>query len=283
MRGWLILALLLLSACQSMAPSVVDQPAGEIRDLHTGQSLNAQVLAERLAGASRLIVGEQHDNPDHHQIQLWLLQVLARHRAQGSVLLEMLTPDQRARIDQVRALTVARWPADLPEALAWQSGWDWNLYGPLVRYALVQPYPLLAANLESAEIRRIYKQTPALSGTRSNAAAVKDELLAQIRNSHCGLLPDSQMPAMLAVQQQRDRRMAERLLAAPAPAVLLAGAYHARLDVGVPVHVQDLGEHPAPVVLMLAEKGAEVSSESADYVWYTATRPVQDYCAQMRQ
>lgn len=88
---------------------------------------------------------------------------------------------------------------------------------------------------------------------------------------------------MLAVQQQRDRQMAEQLLAAPAPALLFAGAYHARLDIGVPLHVQDLGEHSAPVVVMLAEKGAVVSSASADYVWYTAARPVQDYCAQMRQ
>lgn len=283
MRGILILTLLLLGACQNMAPSAVDPPAGVIRDLHSGQRLSAQTLVERLAEAPRLIIGEQHDNPDHHHAQLWLLQALAQRRAQGSVLLEMLTPDQQVRVDEVHALSAARWPADLPASLAWQSGWDWNLYGPIVRYALAQPYPLLAANLDSTDIRRIYKQAPAVSGARSNTAAVKNELLAQIRESHCGLLPETRMPAMLAVQQQRDRQMAERLLAAPAPALLLAGAYHARLDIGVPVHVQDLGERSAPVVVMLAEKGAEVSSASADYVWYTAARPAQDYCAQMRQ
>ncbi|WP_347928874.1 ChaN family lipoprotein [Pseudomonas helvetica] len=283
MRGILILALLLLVSCQNMAPSAVDQPAGVIRDLHSGQRLSAQALVERLAGAPRLIVGEQHDNPDHHHAQLWLLQALSQRRTQGSVLLEMLTPDQQARVDEIHALDTARWPADLPAALAWQSGWDWNLYGPIVRFALAQPYPLLAANLDSTDVRRMYKQAPAVSGTRSNAPAVRNELLAQIRESHCGLLPESRMPAMLAVQQQRDRQMAEQLLAAPAPALLFAGAYHARLDIGVPLHVQDLGEHSAPVVVMLAEKGAVVSSASADYVWYTAARPVQDYCAQMRQ
>ncbi|MCU1750983.1 ChaN family lipoprotein [Pseudomonas sp. 6D_7.1_Bac1] len=282
MRGILILALLLLGACQNLTPRAVDQPSGVIRDLHTGQRLSAQALVERLAGAPRLIVGEQHDNPDHHDVQLWLLQALARQRAQGSLLLEMLTSDQQVRVDEVHALSAARWPADLPAALAWQSGWDWNLYGPIVRYALVQPYPLLAANLDSIEVRRIYKQAPAVSGARSNAAAVKLELLAQIRDGHCGLLPERRMPAMLAVQQQRDRQMAMRLLAAPAPAVLFAGGYHARLDIGVPVHVQDISEHPAPVVVMLAEKGAVVSLASADYVWYTASRPVQDYCAQLR-
>ena len=112
---------------------------------------------------------------------------------------------------------------------------------------------------------------------------MKDELLKQVSDSHCGLLPESQMPAMLAVQQQRDRRMAERLLAAPTPSLLFAGAYHARKDVGVPVHVLDLGEPQAPAVLMLAEQGSEVTPAMADYVWYTPAMPPQDYCAQMRK
>ena len=279
MRGILMLALLMLSACQhvSTPPPVV----GEIRDLRSGQTLTAEELVARLETPSRLIVGEQHDNRDHHALQLWLLQSLGERRAQGSLLLEMLTPDQQLRVDDVRHASTP--PADLPDALAWQSGWDWNLYGPIVRFALTQQYPLLAANLDTLEVRAVYATPPTLSGSRSNAASVKDELLEQVSDSHCGLLPKSQMPAMLAVQQQRDRRMAERLLAAPTPSLLFTGAYHARKDVGVPIHVLDLGEPQAPMVLMLAEQGSEVTPAMADYVWYTPATPPQDYCAQMRK
>jgi len=279
MRGILMLALLMLSACQhvSTPPPVV----GEIRDLRSDQALTAEELIERLEKSSRLIVGEQHDNRDHHELQLWLLQSLGQRRPQGSLLLEMLTPDQQPRVDDVRHASTP--PADLPGALTWQSGWDWNLYGPIVRFALTQPYPLLAANLDTPEVRAVYVNPPTLSGSRSNAASVKDELLKQVSDSHCGLLPTSQMPAMLAVQQQRDRRMAERLLAAPTPSLLFAGAYHARKDVGVPIHVLDLGEPQAPAVLMLAEQGSEVTPAMADYVWYTPATPPQDYCAQMRK
>jgi len=88
---------------------------------------------------------------------------------------------------------------------------------------------------------------------------------------------------MLAVQQQRDRRMAERLLSASAPAVLLAGAFHVRKDLGVPLHLSDLGAKDGNVVLMLAEVGKTVSAESADYVWYTAAQPEQDHCAKLRR
>jgi uncharacterized iron-regulated protein len=279
MRGILLLAVLLLSACQHV--SVPPPVSADIRDLRTGQTLTAQELIERLAKPSRLIVGEQHDNRDHHQLQLWLLQSLGEQRPQGSLLLEMLTPDQQSRVDDVRHITPP--PENLPAALAWQQGWDWDLYGPIVRFALTQPYPLLAANLDNLEVRAVYAKPPTLSGARSNAASVKEVLLAQISDSHCGLLPASQMPAMLAVQQQRDRRMAERLLAAPTPSLLFVGAYHARKDVGVPIHVLDLGQAQAPVVLMLAEQGGEVTAAMADYVWYTPASPPKDYCAQMRQ
>lgn len=278
MRLILILALSVLTACQSIAPPPV---SGRIQDLHTGQAVTPQALVERLATASRVVVGEKHDNRDHHALQRWLLQALAGPRAQGSLLLEMLTPHQQPRIDAVRQLSAL--PKDLPGALDWSPGWDWSLYGPVVEFALTQNYPLLAANLDTAEIQRFYRQAPGLSGAHVNAAPVKEALLEQIRESHCGLLPESQMPAMLAVQQQRDRRMAERLLGAPTPALLVAGAWHGRKDVGVPLHTLDLGASEAPIVLMLAEEGSEVTSTMADYVWYTPATPPQDYCAQMRE
>jgi uncharacterized iron-regulated protein len=275
---WLM-AVLVLAGCQhAVAPAPFN---GEIRDLRSGQVLTAQQLLTRLAEPEQLIIGEQHDNADHHAVQLWVLRSLGEQRPQGSLLLEMLTPDQQPRIDQVHQSITP--PADLPGALAWQDGWDWNLYGPIVRFALTQPYPLLAANLNSAEIRTVYRNPPVLKGQRSNVESVKTVLLEQISDSHCGLLPESQMPAMLAVQQQRDRRMAERLLAAPAPSILLAGAWHARKDVGVPLHVVDLGATETPTVLMLAEQGAEVTATMADYVWYTPATPKQDYCEQMRK
>lgn len=279
MRGLWLLAVLWLAGCQHVAapPPII----GEIRDLHSGEVLTAQQLLTRLAVPSRVIIGEQHDNADHHAAELWLLRSLGEQRQQGSLLLEMLTPDQQPKVDMVRQS--AQSPKDLVAALAWEDGWDWNLYGPIVRFALAQPYPLLAANLDSSEIRTFYGNPPVLQGKRSNAQSVRNTLLGQIGDSHCGLLPASQMPAMLAVQQQRDRRMAERLLVAPTPSLLLAGAWHARKDVGVPLHAVDLGANPVPTVLILAEQGAEVTAAMADYVWYTPAAPKRNYCEEMRK
>ncbi|WP_433770080.1 ChaN family lipoprotein [Pseudomonas putida] len=294
MRILLLCLFSLLVACQSrdaFPPPAAIAPEGRehaelgvIRELASGRTLTPQELVERLAIAPRVLVGEQHDNPDHHALQLWLLRELAKQRAQGSLLMEMLNPDQQARVDAAQAATRAgQPPADPYQALSWQANWDWGVYGALVTYALRQPYPLLSANLDRAQIMQIYKQRPTLSGTASTTEQVQATLLEDIRDSHCGLLPETLMPSMLAVQQQRDRRMAERLLAAPTPALLLAGAFHVRKDLGVPLHLEDLGAGQGNAVLILAEAGRTVTAENADYVWFTAAQPAQDHCAGLRR
>ncbi|MBV6288723.1 ChaN family lipoprotein [Pseudomonas aegrilactucae] len=296
LRGSVLLLLAaVVCGCQAGAqlPALPELPAwqspqgredarlGQIQDLRTGQLLSPAQLVERLAAATRVLVGEQHDNPDHHALQLWLLRALEQRRPQGSVLLEMLEPAQQGRVDTVKAHTAL--PADLQQALGWPAGWDWNLYGPIVRHALAQPYPLLAANLDRSEVREIYRQKPTLEGPRSTAQGVTAALLEQVREGHCGLLPESQMPAMLAVQQQRDRRIAQQLMQAPAPAMLLAGAYHVRKDMGVPLHLEDLGAASGTEVVMLAQVGAAVEPGMADFVWFTAALVKRDYCADLRK
>lgn len=290
LSGLLILLSLVLSGCQASLPDLPAWQAGEgrdsaqlgqIRDLATGEQLTPEQLVAYLAPAPRVLVGEKHDNPDHHALQLWLLRALEARRPQGSLLLEMLQPSQQPLIDAVQGQAVM--PEDLPKALAWQDGWDWQWYGPIVQEALHRQIALLAANLSPEELRQAYRDTPVLQGPRSNAPAVKAALLDQVRAGHCGLLPENQLPAMLAVQQQRDRRIAERVLGAPQPALLLTGSYHARKDLGVPLHLADLGAEGESKVLLLVEVGEKVEPGMADYVWYTAALPEQDYCARLRR
>jgi len=290
LSGFSLCVVLVLGGCQASLPALPawqssegrdDAALGQIHDLASGQVITPAQLVRQLAAVPRVLVGEKHDNPDHHALQLWLMRALQAQRTQGSLLLEMLQPEQQARVDAVEGQ--AQLPNDLPKALGWQEGWDWQLYGPIVREALSSHIPLLAANLTLGEMRQAYRQPTALQGAQSNAPMVKAALLEQVRAGHCNLLPESQLPAMLAVQQQRDRRIAERLLAAPEPALLFTGAYHARKDLGVPLHLADLGAKGESKVLLLAEVGEEVEAGMADYVWYTAATPAQDYCAQLRR
>ena len=280
---------LALSACSSVSPATgaaattTAVPAsaqdvrqlGEIVDLRSGQRVTAEQLLVQLAGAPRVIIGEQHDQLSHHQIEQWLLQQLQAQRPQGSVLLEMLNPDQQAKVDKVKPWLqtdpVVR-PEHVAELLAWQRNWKWEQYGDLVMTVMRAPYPVWSANLDRSEIKQLFVDKPAVQGKHSNLAndgKVHAKLKDIIRVMHDNQIDEPRLDAMLSVQQQRDRRMAERLLAAPAPAVLIAGAYHAHKDLGVPLHVQDLTGGPAPLVLVLAQQGAAVAAPQADFVWFT--------------
>ncbi len=257
---------------------------GQIVDLRSGELVTvAQLLAE-LADASIVLLGEKHDNPDHHALQLWLLQALHAQRAQGSVVMEMLTINQQDTVTQVqRDLRAGTMPQDLPSELDWHKGWDWQQYGTLVSYVLERSYPLLAGNLNRDALMGIYRNPPKLTGTESTRADVTERLSEQIREAHCNKLPEAQLPAMLAVQQQRDRSMAQVLLGAPKPTLLIAGAYHARYDLGVPLHIEDLqgGDEVTQRVLIFAEADQQVAAQSADFVWYTPSVAEQDYCADL--
>lgn len=289
----ILLVMLVLSGCHATLPPLpawqgperLDHAQlGQILDLRAGRLLQPAELVDALAAADQVLIGEQHDNADHHALQLWLLQALERRRPQGSLLLEMLEPGQQAAVNHThRLLAEGDEVESLEEALAWQQGWPWQLYGPLVSYALRQPYPTLTANLDRQEVMYIFRNPPALAGPASDQPAVRAALVEQLRESHCGMLGDDRLPGMLAVQQQRDRRIAESLQRAPRPSLLLAGAFHVRRDLGVPLHLQDIGAAQRTRVLLLAPAGSVVGAHMADYVWFTAAPAEQDYCAQLRE
>ncbi|WP_341707338.1 ChaN family lipoprotein [Halopseudomonas sp.] len=255
-----------------------DPHLGQVWDTRSERWLDAQQLVEVLEGRPRVIVGERHDHPDHHQLQLWLLEQLQARRAQGALVMEMLQPSQQPLVDALQAQPLPA-DAELSAQLQWQPGWDWSLYGPLVRWGLAQPQRLLAANLNRDQLMAFYRDPPALE----YAADTRQTLERIILDSHCGLIELAQVAPMLAIQHGRDQRMAEVLASAPAPALLIAGAYHARRDLGAPLHwQQDWGD--SPVVVLLSEVGSALPvADQADYVWLAPLLPEQDHCEQMRR
>lgn len=273
----MVCSTLLLTACQNQTSSKVISsliPEGSrIQNTRTGASLTPQQLLKVLSDAAMVIVGEEHTHLAHHQIELWLLQNLQQKRPQGSVLLEMITQDQQPAINEAKqtlATDATLSESKIQEAIHWNKGWPWPMYGELVMNGLKGSSPLLSANISRARIKEIYQDPSFPTGEYSSKRAVRAKISDTITLMHGGNIAPEQLTAMLAIQQHRDRFMAEQLLAAPQPALLFVGGYHAAKDVGVSLHIQDLNSPPA-VVLMLSTQGTNVSAAEADYVWYVPT------------
>lgn len=277
LTGWVSMAAAEpLPPWQNALPEQTDR-LGQVLDTASGEWLDAEQLVQRLAPVDHVLVGEQHDNEDHHRLQLWLLQRLHQQRPQASLLLEMLTPSQQSAVDELQQSGRVVPAEQLPERLQWNPGWDWSMYGPIVSWALETELRLGAANLDRADISESYSNPPPVSPRYTESALA--ELQHTIEASHCGQIAEPQLSAMRGIQQQRDVRMAEALATAAVPSMMLAGNFHVRKDVGVPLHL----DGPAPVVVMLHEAGKPLPGpEQTDYLWLTPAAPEKDHCAQWK-
>lgn len=276
----------LLPVWQPVSSNLTPQGAvtGAVRDLRRERWISLDSLLDQLAAAPRVLVGERHDQLAQHLAERWLVEALQARRPQGSVLLEMLSANQQAAVDATRAAVregrLDPASAAVPEALAWQPGWSWQDYGPLLQSLLRIDLPLQAADLDRDEVHRLYAQPQPLSGRLSTAPRVRLLLQGIIAESHCRALPTAQLQAMTALQQQRDRRLAQRLLAAPTPALLITGGWHADRRAGVPRHVADLAPRQQLLVLQLLPEGEPLPPPgSADLVWITPAEHHPDPCA----
>lgn len=180
-----------------------------------------------------LLLGEQHDAPDHQLRHRQVIESLAARKLLAALVLEMA--------EQGRSTAGLAEPASeqqVREALGWNSqAWPWEGYGPAVMAAVRAGVPVLGANLNRERMRS------AMTDAQLDAALAEPVLRRQqeaIRNGHCGLLPETQIAPMARVQIARDRAMAQAVANAAVPGktvVLVAGAGHVDPQLGVPLHL----------------------------------------------
>lgn len=236
-----------------------------------------------------VLLGEVHDNPEHHRLRARWLSDLLRDGRPTTVLFEQM---ERGRDDAVRqAVALQPWNAD---AVARAGGldfdaWGWPLHQPLFIAALTAPHARLAgANLPTPAVRavvrdrRVPADLQALIDTPTWTAALQDRVEQDMNEGHCGILPRTQLAPMALAQRARDAAMAQAMLAVPAGAraVLIAGNGHVRRDLGVPFYLRAAG---VPAVDILAvglletesSAGADAQASAAAQDTQAAAEPVR--------
>src|SRR5438270_12106987 len=117
---------------------------GTIWDVRAGVAITPETLVTRVAARRFVLLGEKHDNPDHHRLQAWVVGALIAAGRRPAIAFEMFRADQAETI----ARHLAALPADahgLGDALDWRhSGWPaWSMYEPIVANALGAKLPLV--------------------------------------------------------------------------------------------------------------------------------------------
>ncbi|HEY7655444.1 MAG TPA: ChaN family lipoprotein [Burkholderiales bacterium] len=284
---------------------LTDHPlVGTIWDVRVGRRAAREALHSALRAARYRLLGEVHDNPDHHALQLECLMALGESGLRPAVAFEQLDRDYDPALQLLLAAGGATAEA-VAEATGFdRKNWGWDLYRPLIETALRYRMPLRAANLSRATAGRIVKSgLDSLGEERASALRIdavwsepRDVVLREIIvEGHCRALPGSIVPGMVLAQRARDATLAEALLdPGPDGAVLIAGNGHMRRDLGVPLYLRQArpGESILSIGLLEVESGmtdpAGYLTGSAgggtqyDFVWFTPRWDRPDPCAKLK-
>jgi len=254
--------------------------ADRIWDVQASAFVTSGELYGRAASARYVILGEMHDNPEHHRLQRAVLEALATRDGPRALAMEQFDSEQQKAIDAAVASG-----ADA-EALADaggfdRKGWNWPLYRPLVAFAREHNWPIVAANLSRTEARAIVAD-PSKSGLPPADAALRQALETELVESHCGKRPDAtRLAGMVEAQRARDARLANSLAAYPT-SVLVTGNGHARRDRGAPLYLPGADLVSIGIVEVDADETMpqDYETQRFDYVWFTPRHARKDPCAQ---
>lgn len=279
--------------------------AGRIWDTRAGRFVTAEQLVAGLVRAHYVLLGERHDNPDHHRVQAALVRALLAAGRRPAVAFEMFTADDARPI--ARHLAAApRDAAGLAAAVDWKrSGWpDWAYYEPIAQAALDAGLPIVAANLAPATVRALAAGDRSALPAGLAARHALDQplpdggeaaLASELYDAHCGHVPMTRMNGMVLAQRARDATLADGMLTAvPDGAVLIAGAAHVRTDRGVPAYLRARapGASIAAVAVLEVREGWTRPRDYAaayggrlpfDWVWFTPRMGDGDPCARFRR
>jgi uncharacterized iron-regulated protein len=264
--------------------------------------VSKQQLLNEIVSNNYILLGETHDNPLHHKYQAWVIRQLHNQGRHVAVAFEMLSPEQ----EEVLKNHDIKSAAQIFDLVDWEkSGWpSREIYQPVFEAALNANDPIVAANISRNDLTQIVMQGEAQvpeaikAQLNDNPMSKQAEamLRTEIEESHCRMLPESMVPAMMLGQRVRDAVIANSLVANKQKdgIVLIAGSGHVQKN-GVPVFVHSADKNAKVFSLAWMEVDQRLSKPEEyaqywgsddlpfDYVWFTARMDRPDPCEQLKK
>ncbi|MBF0214411.1 MAG: ChaN family lipoprotein, partial [Magnetococcales bacterium] len=233
-----------------------------------------------------VLIGEAHDNPAHHRVQLQVIQALHARHPDLAIALEMFPRTFQPQLD--------RWVAgELTEeafldAVDWYFTWgfDPDLYWPILRHARDRKITLLAINLPRETVSQVRKK-----GFDALERQQKEQLppicpatsdyrmrLEDVFNAHPMMSKGGAFDHFVEAQTLWDGAMADGIrswsLAHPQGVVVgLAGAGHLLMGHGIPHQLRSRGIEDVVTLLPWSGDDSWIDPRAADYAWGTPEAP----------
>jgi uncharacterized iron-regulated protein len=270
-----VLPLLADSAMAATARDVCPTPGAWVTVSDSGRSVRgSDAVTAELAQRRVVLLGESHDNAEHHRWQLHTIAALHARQPRLALGFEMFPRRVQPVLDQWSAgeLTEEQFLARSDWASVW--GHDPQLYMPIFHFARMHRIPMIALNVERSLVRRVGSEgwdavPPAEREGVGEPASAPAPYLSFLYESYLIHLPEAQRPRRAPTEEDLrspqfrrfvesmqvwDRAMAqaivERLRAGQTPLVVaIMGAGHLRNGHGVPHQLRGLGIADPAVLL----------------------------------
>ncbi len=290
-----------------LSPHFQDHPLAGTIWTSDSQSITIGELETALSNARFVLLGEIHNNPDHHRLQAQLIADLVRKGQRPAIVFEMVATDMQPILDRYRKRGAGD-SAKLGKDLQWeQRGWpEWSMYAPIAETALSAALPMLAGGLGTdaqqalawGETNPIFERTvrelDIASPLRPEIAEAEG---AEVKEAHCNLLPATALESMVRIQRARDAYLAQVMMSTKADegAVLIAGAGHARKDWAVPAIIRAKLPDARVVSVAFVEVDPDRSSPADymqavpglkkpfDFIYLTPRADLTDQCAEIEK
>ena len=169
-----------------------DHPlTGRIWSTKQNTYLTPLELAEALALNDFILLGEIHDNPDHHRLQAWLISSIALYDRRPAIIWEMISLDQSSALEAYTNPYEAPM-AGLGGAIQWSTrGWpDWEIYLPIAETAFRYKLRMFPGDVSREEMQLVRdKGFQGLETERRKSLGIS-------QNLERGLMKDCKRPCM---------------------------------------------------------------------------------------
>jgi uncharacterized iron-regulated protein len=259
---------------------------GQIVDLSSGKAIAFEELIARLSSTDLIFVGEAHDNPDHHLIQIQILQAVASRSPSLTVGMEFFQKHQQPILD--RYVQGESTETEFLEAVEWKKTWgfDYHLYRPLMQLVREKGVRVLAINAPNTLVRKV-----ARSGLNSLEPSERDQLPKEIdltQDRHRAFLQEiyREHPprdlkefeffyeAQCVWDETMASHLAEHLASGKGRLLAFTGNGHIVNKFGIPDRTARRVPASMVTVMPYPLNGKEtIDRATANYVWFTLPSP----------
>lgn len=273
----------------------VDHPlTGTAYDVRTGAPTTIEALLEETPTRRYVLLGETHDNADHHALQAEFLAAAATNKP--LVVMEHIDPAHQQALDSLEAYGAPKVDV-IRTAVRWDdSGWPpFDMYRPIFEVAVDHELAIHGAHFPREKAMEVGQKGISAADPELVASYGLDQPLPEAANaallevlveSHCNTMPAEAMAPMVGIQRVRDAMLVDGMQGQD-HAVMIAGSGHVRRDWG---SARMLGQDDVFVVAFIQVDDARTdaaqyveASKPFDAIVFTPRVSDEDPCATMRK